>query len=153
MAGANLTLILSGGHSRFDWQYQLSNKLVNANDEIKVLKFGANFTLILSGELRHFDLMNVSMVANLGDVDSEIRACGSGLEFTASLKKINKFCRRHTLGRTSIKPLLCSETLDNSINQTLLCSITVALHHMENLVSVCHNVKRSISCLSNLNLQ
>lgn len=81
------------------------------------------------------------VVATLGRVGSKLAAIGRGHELTALGKELHKLGSGHILGTTSIETLVGSELVDYSLNKVIGRRIGIALHHVENFVSVCHGKK------------
>ena len=84
------------------------------------------------------------MVADLANVDSEAVSLRRH-ELTLGLKEIDQLCSRHALRRASAEPLIGAELGDYGLDELPSGGIGVALHHVEDIVSVCHNVNKKMA--------
>ena len=74
------------------------------------------------------------MIANLAGIDSE-GILLRGHEFPALFEEVNKLGGCESLHRTGVETLIGAKLLDDCLHQTLLCRVTVALHHMDTTFS------------------
>lgn len=81
------------------------------------------------------------MVATLGRVGSKLAAIGSWHKLASLGKELHKPGGCHILCTTSIETLVRSKLVDYSLDKVFGRRIGIALHHVENFVSVCHGEK------------
>ncbi len=92
------------------------------------------------------------MVAHFVGIDSEAAGFACRHEFAALLEEIYQLGSRHSFCRASAEPLFGTETFYNGIDELLFCCVTIALHHVEHFMSMCHiyNVY-SVACFISSN--
>ena len=78
------------------------------------------------------------MVAHFVGIDSEAAGFACRHEFAALLEEIYQLGSRHSFCRASAEPLFGTETFYNGIDELLFCCVTIALHHVEHFMSMCH---------------
>ena len=79
------------------------------------------------------------MIADLGHVDGEA-AVGGWHEFAAVGQEVYYLLGVESLYRTGVEGLCRAEALDDGLYEALFILVSVALHHVEDFVSVCHNL-------------
>lgn len=77
------------------------------------------------------------MFAHFGRVNGE-GVGRSKLEFAFAGEKINEFGSGHVGSGASAEAFFAAKAANYGVNQLLLVGITIALHHVENVVSVRH---------------
>ncbi len=82
------------------------------------------------------------VVADLGCVNRETVGFRCRHKFSAALKEVYEFDSGKVFRRTGAEFLVRPKAFNDSIDEFLLRGITVALHHVEYFMSVCHVVLR-----------
>ena len=59
-------------------------------------------------------------------------------ELAAGSEEVDQFGGIHILNRTGVETLVFAEMFDDRFYQFLFCCITVSLHHVKDIMSMCH---------------
>jgi hypothetical protein len=78
------------------------------------------------------------MVAHFVGINSEAAGFACRHEFAALLEEIYQLGSRHPFCRASAETLFGTETPYYGVDELLFCCVTIALHHVENFMSMCH---------------